>query len=55
MEQGVKIVINIVVFIVFLSMIILGQRNIGVPGLCIQLVGLIGLLTQLFVFNKKNK
>lgn len=55
MNQVVKVVINIVVFILFLSMVILGQKNIGVAGLCIQLVGLIGLLTQLFLFNKKNK
>jgi len=55
MNSITKIVINIIAFIVFLSMIIIGQRNIGIPGLCIMLLGLTGLLTQLFLYNKKNK
>lgn len=55
MNKVAKIVINIVMFILFLSMIIIGQKNIGIQGLCIMLVGLIGLLTQLFLYNKKNR
>jgi hypothetical protein len=55
MSTTIKIGINIVAFVVFLSMIIIGQKNIGIPGLCTMLVGLIGLLTQLFLYNKKNK
>jgi hypothetical protein len=55
MNKTIKVVINIVAFVVFLSMIIVGQKHIGIPGLCIMLVGLTGLLTQLFLYNKKNK
>ena len=55
MNGIIRIIINIIAFIVFLSMIIIGQRYIGIPGLCIMLVGLIGLLTQLFLYNKRNK
>lgn len=55
MNKTTKVVINIVAFVAFLSMIIMGQKNIGLPGLGIMLVGLVGLLTQLFLFNKKNK
>ncbi|WP_167349593.1 hypothetical protein [Clostridium nigeriense] len=55
MNNMTKIIINIIAFVVFLSMIIIGQRNIGIPGLSIMLVGLTGLLTQLFLYNKKNK
>ena len=55
MNNIAKIVINIIAFVVFLSMIIIGQKHIGVPGLCMMLVGLTGLLTQLFLYNKKNK
>lgn len=55
MSTAVKITINIVAFIVFLLMIIIGQKHIGIPGLCAMLVGLIGLLTQLFLYNRKNK
>lgn len=55
MNRITKIVINIIAFIIFLLMIIIGQKHIGIPGLCIMLVGLVGLLTQLFLYNKKNK
>ncbi|MBU5455653.1 DUF6903 family protein [Caproiciproducens sp. MSJ-32] len=55
MSTAVKITINIIAFIVFLGMIIVGQKNIGVPGLCVMLAGLTGLLTQLFLYNKKHK
>lgn len=50
-----KIIVNIVAFIVFMLMIILGQRNVGWTGLGVEIVGLIGLLTQLFLYNKKYK
>ena len=55
MNSVTKIIINIIAFVVFLSMIILGQKNIGIPGLSVMLVGLIGLLTQLFLYNRKHK
>ena len=49
------IVINVVAFIVFLTMIILGQKDIGIKGLAVMLIGLTGLLTQLFLYNRRNK
>lgn len=55
MNMAVKVTTNIVAFIVFLSMIVLGQKNISVAGLGTMLVGLTGLLTQLFLYNKQNK
>lgn len=55
MNKVTRIVINVVAFIVFLMMIILGQKNIGIKGLAVMLFGLTGLLTQLFLFNKRNK
>lgn len=44
-----------IVFVVCLALIIIGQRNIGVKGLALELVGLIGLLTLLFVYNHQYK
>lgn len=55
MSIATKIGINIIAFIVFLAMIIIGQKHIGIAGLCVMLVGLTGLLTQLFLYNRKNK
>lgn len=55
MNNVIRIVINVVAFIVFLTMIILGQKDIGIKGLAVMLIGLTGLLTQLFLYNKRNK
>ncbi|GAA0749443.1 DUF6903 family protein [Clostridium sartagoforme] len=55
MSTVAKIGINIIAFIVFLAMIIIGQKHIGIPGLCTMLIGLTGLLTQLFLYNRRNK
>lgn len=55
MESKLKSIIMIVVFIVCLCMIIVGQRNVGYQGLAIEFIGLIGLLADLFVYNKDHK
>ncbi len=48
-----KIMIYILVFIVSMALIINGQRNIGAQGLLIQLCGLIGLIAEVYFYNKK--
>lgn len=55
MNSKIKPIIMAVVFIVCLSMIIIGQRNVGYEGLAIEFVGLIGLLADLFVYNRDHK
>lgn len=44
-----------IVFVVCLALIIIGQKNISATGLIMELVGLIGLLTLLFVYNHRYK
>lgn len=55
MNHTVKNIIMIVAFVVSLALIIIGQRNISAQGLCMELVGLVGLLTLLFVYNHQYK
>ena len=43
------------VFIVCLAMIIIGQKNISEAGLGMELIGLVGLLTLLFIYNHRYK
>ena len=45
----------LVVFIVCLVLIIVGQKNIRAMGLAMELIGLIGLLVLLFLYNRKYK
>ncbi len=51
----VKSIIMIVVFVVCVALIIIGQRNISAQGLAMELAGVAGLLTLLFVYNHQYK
>lgn len=53
MNNTIKNVIMGIVFIICLALIITGQKNISMTGLLMELAGLAGLLTLLFVYNKK--
>lgn len=55
MQSTLKSTIMIILFIVCLSLIIIGQKNVGYPGLAMEFVGLIGLLIDLYVYNKDHK
>ena len=53
MSNVVRNLIMIIVFIVCLALIIIGQKNISVSGLAMELIGLVGLLSLLFIYNKR--
>ncbi len=55
MQEKIRTLIMAVVFVVCLALIMIGQKNIGVPGLIMELAGLVGLLTLLFIYNNKYK
>ena len=50
MNSAVRNIIMAVVFVVCLALVIIGQKNISGTGLAMQLVGLVGLLTELFIY-----
>ena len=54
-ENKVMNIITIVLFFVFLGMIIWAQKTVSVRNLMIEIVGLTGLLTLLFLYNRKHK
>ena len=53
MSNVVRNLIMIIVFIVCLALIIIGQKNISDSGLAMELIGLVGLLTLLFIYNRR--
>ncbi|MFV0381369.1 MAG: DUF6903 family protein [Breznakia sp.] len=55
MGVRIKTMVMIIVACICLAMIIIGQKNIGYKGLFIEIIGLIGLLTLLFMYNKDHK
>lgn len=53
-NKGMNIIMT-VLFFVFLGMIIWAQKTVSVRNLMIEIVGLTGLLTLLFLYNRKHK
>ena len=53
-NKGMNIIM-IVLFFVFLGMIIWAEKTVSVRNLMIEIVGLTGLLTLLFLYNRKHK
>ena len=51
----IRIIANIVLFIFFLGLIIWAQKTVSLVNLGIEIVGLIGLLTMLMLYNKRHK
>lgn len=47
-----SVIVKIVLFVVCVGLIIWGQRTVGYPYLCAQLIGLAGLLGLLYSYNK---
>ncbi len=47
--------VKMILFVVFLTMIIWGQKQVGYVNLGIMLTGLAGLLMLLYSYNKKYR
>lgn len=55
MSDMSKNIIAVVVFVVSFGLVCYGQSQVGYVGLAMELVGLIGLLVLLYLYNKKYK
>ena len=55
MDNKLKISMMVIVFVVCMSMVIVGQRHVGYAGLASEFIGLIGLLVLLYFYNRKHK
>lgn len=52
MNKNIAIIMKLVLFIICISLIIWGQKTVSYLNLGAQLVGLTGLLTLLYTYNK---
>ena len=48
-------IIMVILFFFLLGLIIWAQKTVSLTNLGIEIVGLIGLLTLLFLYNRKHK
>lgn len=57
-EQVKKLVIGILVAVVLcvcIALVIVGQRNIGLAGLGMEMLGLAGVLVLMWLYNRQYK
>ena len=52
-KKWIMIIINAALVALCLALVIVGQRNIAMLGLGLQLLGLGGILLLLYLYNKK--
>ncbi|MEK3751662.1 MULTISPECIES: DUF6903 family protein [Paenibacillus] len=55
MSNPLRNLLMLIVFIFALVLVIIGQKNIGAPGLGIMLLGLALLIGLLWFYNRKFK
>lgn len=55
MNNTTKNLILLAIFIISMALIFIGQKDTGYPGLGLEALGLIGLVSVLFMYNKRFK
>ena len=55
MKEKIISLVLVLCFIISLTLIIIGQKNISTVGFANEIIGLIGLLMVLFVYNRKYR
>ena len=55
MNRTTQSILMAILFVVSLAMVIIGQREVGYVNLGIQVVGLIGILFVIHLYNKRFK
>lgn len=55
MQKWIIRIVSLIIFIVCIALIVTGQKTVGVPYLMRMLVGVLGILALLFVYNKKHQ
>lgn len=55
MNRSVQNILLAVVFVFSIVIIFIGQKNIGYMGLLIEIIGLVGLIGVLFMYNRRYK
>ncbi|MCI5722878.1 MAG: hypothetical protein MR283_02570 [Erysipelotrichaceae bacterium] len=55
MKHTSESILMIVVFIISVLLVIIGQRNVGYINLCMQVIGLVGILFVIGLYNKRYK
>lgn len=48
-----EIILMTLIFITSITMVIIGQWNVGYSGLLMEIIGVMGLVVDLYLYNRK--
>lgn len=49
------LLIGIVLFVISVALVFIGQKNVGYTGLGMEIIGLVGILIVLYLYNRQYK
>lgn len=55
MKEKILNLVLVICFILSVSLIIVGQKNVSIVGFANEIIGLAGLLVVLFIYNRKYR
>ena len=55
MNTKTQNIILLAIFIISFALLFYGQKNVGYMGLTLELIGLAGLVSILYIYNKRYK
>lgn len=55
MKEKILNLVLVICFILSVSLIIVGQKNVSIAGFANEIIGLAGLLAVLFIYNRKYR
>ena len=55
MKEKILNLVLVICFILSVSLIIVGQKNVSIVGFANEIIGLVGLLVVLFIYNRKYR
>ncbi len=49
----IKTILSLIAFVICVGLVIMGQKTIGIPNLMMEIVGVIGIMVLIYLYNRK--
>lgn len=49
----IKTILSLIAFIVCAALVVIGQKTVGIPNLMMEIVGVIGIMILIYLYNRK--
>ena len=49
----INTILSLIAFIVCVALVVIGQKTVGIPNLMMEIVGVIGIMILIYLYNRK--